>query len=47
MHSPHIIIWQLSVYEWWIICVDNSTMYSSDHKVPFDNCLFMSDRLAV
>ena len=22
-------------------------MYSSDHTVPFDNCLFMSDGLAV
>ena len=30
MHSPHSTIWQLSVYEWWISCADNSTMYSLD-----------------
>ena len=30
MHSPHSTIWQLSVYEWLISCVDNSTMYSLD-----------------
>ena len=30
MHSPHSTIWQLSVYEWWISCVDNSPVYSLD-----------------
>ena len=30
MHPPHSTIWQLSVYEWSISCVDNSTMYSLD-----------------